>query len=869
MKRFLQLFTVIAVFTSLPFSAFAERITYNMNPGWFFHFGDIGNGEDLNTNTSRWDLVSLPHTMKVFPYDLNGFSKSGRSVGWYRKTVSLNDIADKAVLLEFQGAMQAVDLYVNGEKAGRYAVSGYDSFSFDITPFVKEGDNLIAVRVDNRETKELPPDGVKHDFILFGGLYRDVYLSVTDKVHITYPWEGEKQGIRIYYPEISEQKAVIAAETGIRNTSNEAASVSVKTEIFDKEGKPVVSNTTPAQSLPAGNDLCVSQTLPAMTAPKLWSPDSPYLYTVKTTVLKNGNPVDSKTTRIGLRWMTWTADKGFFLNGKHLKLVGTNRHQNWPYIGGALPNTLHRADAEQLKAMGINWIRLSHYPHDPDFLDDLDELGLLALEEGPTWMRRIPGAWMENLTKSFTSMIRRDRNHPCIMIWNACINHETQSLPELVASAQKEDPGRALGQETVYCPMDFTHGKISEKALTLEHTGHMFPTTRGERNKTKRNGSNRELEQARRHMEMISQANNTPSNYGLASWCGYDYNTFHNSQEAIARHGICDLFRIPKYSYFWHQSELTEKPMIYIVRENSGSAVVFTNAEKARLFAGPTKETMKEIGIGNPDKGLNVNHPFITFTVPADSNFIKAEALSGGKTVATALWSEPGSPAALKVEREDRALKADGSDLIRLQVSVLDENGMIVEKETSPLSFFIEGPGRLIGENPVQLIAGQHIILVQSGYQTGKITVKASACGLNSDPVIIPVVKADDNMLFPVDFNAEQPTPISYEVSPKKKKGIGKEKVDAFSFEPVPEAEPGAYIESSAVLLSGFVNPVPIRIKGGEYRIYVSEYTDAPGLVQPGDAVFVKVKASEKSGETVKARVTIGNRTAEFKVTTR
>ena len=180
MKKFLQLFTALAVFSTLSLSAFAERTTYNMNPGWYFHFGDIGNGEALNTNTSRWDLVSLPHTMKIFPYDLNGFNKSGRSVGWYRKTVLLNGITDKTVFLEFQGAMPAVDLFVNGEKAGRYAVSGYDSFSFDITPFVKEGENLIAVRVDNRETKELPPDGVKHDFILFGGLYRDVFLTVTD-----------------------------------------------------------------------------------------------------------------------------------------------------------------------------------------------------------------------------------------------------------------------------------------------------------------------------------------------------------------------------------------------------------------------------------------------------------------------------------------------------------------------------------------------------------------------------------------------------------------------------------------------------------------------------------------------------------------
>lgn len=858
-----------ALLCCLSLSAFADRVTWNMNPGWFFHLGDVNNGGVADLNTEGWDLISLPHTIRVFPYDLNGFDKYGRSVGWYRKTVELSDIADKSVLLQFQGAMQTAEVFVNGQKAGSYAVSGYDSFSFDITPFVTEGANLIAVRVDNSENKEIPPDGIKHDFILFGGLYRDVFLEITDKVHITYPWEGEKQGIRIYYPEISAEKAVVAAETGIRNTSEQEARIAVKTEVIDRSGKTVASNTSGESLLAAGADVCIEQTLNSITQPNLWSPDSPYLYTVKTTLLKNGTPVDSKETRIGLRWTEWTEDKGFFLNGKHLKLVGTNRHQNWPYIGGALPDTLHRADAEQLKSMGINWVRLSHYPHDPDFLDDLDELGLMALEEGPTWMRRGRGMWMENLTKSFTSMIRRDRNHPSIIIWNACINHETSALPELVAAARKEDPTRVLGQEDIYCPMDFMHGTVSEKALTLEHTGHMFPTTRGERNRSGRNGSNRELDHARRHMEMIARANQIENEYGLASWCAYDYNTYHNSQKAVARHGICDLFRIPKFSYFWHQSEFGKDPMTYIVRENASSAVVFTNAEQVRLYAGAAKDEMKEVATQEPDKGISVKHPFVTFRIPENSTFLKAEGITNGKVMSEAVWSEPGRPAQIKIEHEARALKADGSDLIRLQVSVLDENGMIVEKENSPLSFSIEGHGQLIGENPVNLVAGQHIILVQSGYVPGELTIQASACGLTSQPCVIKVVKADDDMLFPVGFNAEEPTKISYEVAAEKSKRLGREKVDAFSFEAVTDAEPGAYVESSAVLLSGFINPVPIKIKGGEYRIYVSEYTDQNGEVQPGDAVFVRVKASETPGKTVKARVTIGNRSAEFKVTTK
>lgn len=864
-KKFAFILTILIGFFTVNLNA--ERLTYNMNPGWFFHFGET-EGSSLSVDESNWDLVSLPHTMRVLPADLNNFRQYGRSVGWYRKTIEIpTDIKDKSVFLRFQGAMQQTSLYVNGEEVGHYAVSGYDSFSFDITSYLKEGENLIALRIDNTETNQLPPDGVKHDFILFGGLYRDVYLDVLSPVHISYPWDGFQKGVKITYPLIDKDKAVVQIETGVENSLNTAIKTTLVTKLLDANAN-VLQTLTSKETIPANSSLLFTQKTEEIVNPELWGPKNPYLYTVRTEISYDGLVQDNLDTRIGLRWVEWIEDKGFYLNGEHLKLMGTNRHQTWPYIGGALPNSVHRSEAEQLKSLGINWIRLSHYPHDPDFLDALDELGIMALAEGPTWMKRGDEKWMNNLSKSFESMIRRDRNHPSIIIWNACINHETKALPDLVEIARKEDY-RVLGNEDIYCPMDFNHPRVSgNNALTLEHTGHTYPVTRGNRTSKSRSGINREFEQARRHMEMYSNSLGLPGNFGMASWCGYDYNTFHNSQAAIARHGIFDLFRIPKFSKWWHKSELTDEAIAYIVRVNKRTATVFSNADEITLYAGSSEKDAKKIATQKPDSGYNLKNPPFTFKLKGTINYIRAEGSKDGEAI-SAVWREPEAPARLSLKADAAELVADGSDIVRIQVDVLDKNGSIVERDESFISFSIEGPGTLIGENPVKAIAGQHIILVQSGYVTGPITVKATSRGLTSNVLTLESVAASDDLLYPVAFNAEMPSPINYPVRSQLRTSREKESVEAFSFKEVVDAEPGAYVESDAIIVAGVTKPVSVKITGGEYRIYVRAYTDKTGKTESGDALFVRVKASEVSGETVTATLTIGEESAEFRVTTR
>jgi beta-galactosidase len=870
MKR-LSILLSICLLPSLCHAA-ESRTRININPVWRFHLGDLpAPPVQPALDDKAWETVSLPHTHQVLPADLSGFTKTGRQVGWYRRILSMPDSwKRKKVFLEFQGAMQTTKLWLNGTAVGEYTTSGYDSFHFDITATLKPGPNELAVCVDNSVNPDIPPDGQKTDFIQFGGLYRDVHVVVTDPLHITFPWEDTQAGIRLTLPEVSDSKAVVLAETQVRNASDTSQSCTLLTEVRDRDGK-LVTSISETQTIEAGATHHFAQTTKPIPNPNLWSPEDPYLYQVHSVVQQDGKELDRVKTRLGIRWVEWTRDRGFFLNGKHLKLVGANRHQTWPFIGNAVPNGLHRRDAEQLKEMGCNWVRCSHYPHDPDFLDYLDELGIMALEEGPTWMKTGGRQWMDNLEQSFRRMIRRDRNHASLIIWNACVNHSGGNKM-LIAAAKVEDPTRARGQDNVPCPMNFRHKTISGNgALCIEHTGHTFDTERGAIGKPGKAAvgwvygqatDNREYELTRRHWEHTDAAYKVPGNSGLAVWCMYDYNTFHNATAAIARHGVLDLFRIPKHSWWWHQSELTEVPMAYIIRINETEACVVSNGEEVRLLqhtgtGQPTSETRK------PDTGFSLRHPPFHFKVSPQATALKAEALKGGKVVASHVWKKPGPPAKLTLQADRASITADGADISRIIVSAVDANGTETPACTADISFSLEGNGQLIGENPVQLRAGKMIILAQSSFSPGKITIRASAKGLAPASTELLTTAPPPGIDMPSELPAKQPSSTRLIVKGGQTIEVAKQ---ALAFEAKQNVEADQWIESDPIMLDV---SAPLAINGGEYRIYTSNWTDKPGKAGGGDAVFVRVKSSARPNGTTTATLTVGNQKVPFTATTR
>ena len=857
----------------------SPRQTININPVWRFTLGDPAEAFKAEFDDRGWDIVSLPHSHELYAADLSNFlgkefpkddvSFAGRKVGWYRRTINIPSAAlNGKVFLVFQGAMETTKLWVNGKAAGEYAVSGYTSFHFDLTPLLRPGTNMLAVRVDNTVQKDIPPDGAKCDYALFGGLYRDVDLIFTKTPHVTFPWEGTNAGVRLTLPEVSREKTVVQIETALRNDSDHAVKCTLVTRVLDTNGTAVATSKDTV-ALDAHGDAMITQKTASIPNPNLWSPDSPYLYTVETTVMEGGRATDQIATTLGIRWCRWDKDKGFFLNGTHLKLVGANRHQTWPFIGSAVPNRLHRHDAEQMKKMGINWIRLSHYPHDPDFLDDLDQLGLMALEEGPTWMD-IPGEeWMNNLDKAFRSMIRRDRNHPSIIIWNCCVNHHGQD-PRLVKAATEEDPTRARGQDTVPCPMDFEHLKISgSAALCIEHTGHTFNTFRGQ-------DLCREYDHAKRHWEHTDAAYKKEDNSGLAVWAMYDYNTPHYGAPYFqAPHGVCDVFRIPKLSYYWHCAELGKEPITYLYPFKDDTVVIFSNAEKVRFSESIGGRNFKEVGVLEPDKGYALQHPPFHANVSKYTTCYKAEGLVGGKVVSSHVFHRQSEPAALKLSVDDTEITADGGDMTRVLLQLVDKNGTIIINNYEPVTFSIKGRGQLVGENPTQLMAGQCIILVRSTFEPGTMTIAAEMPGmagvakasvsLNTVPVA-----ANAHADMP-NVNVKAPTGTTTMPTNLKKLQVNLPE-DDFGWFTIPEvgnAEPGQMVESQPMLVAGQRQTSKLTVKGCEYRIYSSAWSSEPTEVTRGDALFFRMKASKDAGQTATAEVTIQGVKRTFTVRTK
>lgn len=792
-------------FQALPLLLVNSRLALNLNAGWRFYPGEpIPLPYSAAYDDRLWESVSLPHSLEYYEAEVReraggeptrfpaaasnsvalapDYRSRGRHVGWYRRRVVMPDEwVGRRVFLVFQGAMQTTRVWVNGQEAAAYnvrettspglqfssltnrvemgspayrtigyEVSGYDSFHFDITGLMSAGTNVIAVKVNNLTNMRTPPDGKDRDYILFGGLYRDVFLVVTDPAHIPFAWEARDAGVRVRtrIPELEApsslcatarpSKALVDVETTVRNDGAADGSFALVTQLVDGEGRMVAVGRSPVD-IAAGHSCTITQANLTVKAPRLWSPECPNLYRVESFVLRGTQQLDRVSTRFGIRSFRFDHQSGFVLNGKPLKLIGVNRHQTWPFIGNAVPNGLHRRDAEQIKETGFNFVRLSHYPQDPDFLDALDELGILALAEGPSWWDRGGEEWMDNLEKSFRSMIRRDRNHPCIFIWNTSINHNPAE-PRLVQAAKEEDPDRPRGQDDVACLMSFKDGEIATNgALTIEFGGHKFPTSRGDRDppsaplgrgELPQVSANREYDQTRLHWQKVDLAYRSRDNAGVAAWCMYDYNTFHNSRDGIARHGLFDLFRLPKEAAWWYRSELTTEPMIHVVRVDATNACVFSNCERVRLLQ-DAGVGIQEVGTQAPDAGFELHHPPLHFAISSNAVLLKAEGLVGSRVRARVEWMRAGPPVALKLEADRPELLADGSDLSRLIVSAVDARGVDCGDCSLPIAFELRGAGRLIGENPAKLRAGKMVVLFQAGVAPATSSILATAGTLN------------------------------------------------------------------------------------------------------------------------------------------
>ncbi len=397
-------------------SCFSQRSKESINESWRFIREDVPGAEQSMFADSSWTKVNIPHTWNAT--DAYTLKQYYRGVGWYRKDLYLTPkYANKQLFLNFEGAFVKAAIYVNGKLAGEHK-GGYTSFSCDISNMVTiPGKNIVAVKVDNSGHSHLPP--ISGDYTMFGGLYRDAYVVSTERLHFDQMNYGSN-GIFIETPEVNEKRATVKVKGTVMNESAENKNVCVLSKIIDGSGKTVAVVKTTLH-VRAGAKGYFEQVAGPITSPNLWSPESPYLYAVTTTLLsddKKSVEYDELHNSLGLRWFSFHPDSGFSLNGKSLKLIGASRHQDRMGLGNALDNDFHRHDVEMLKRMGGNFIRISHYPQDPTIVEMCDKLGILVWEETPLGNTFYENAELkETCVSSLKEMIRQNYNHPSIIIW--------------------------------------------------------------------------------------------------------------------------------------------------------------------------------------------------------------------------------------------------------------------------------------------------------------------------------------------------------------------------------------------------------------------------------------------------------------------
>ncbi|MEU9887534.1 glycoside hydrolase family 2 TIM barrel-domain containing protein [Sphaerisporangium sp. NPDC051011] len=740
----------------------SNRAVLNFNTHWLFA-GEVpaGDGQATGLDESAFVPVTLPY-FRTHPH--KGFPKDDFEVpvSWYRRHFTLpSTYTGRRVMVEFQAVAKVADVYVNGTWVTQHK-GAYTSFTVDITPYVAIGgaDNVIAVKVDSNTRGDIPPEGGSIDYYVWGGIVRDVNMIVTDPLRVDDAY--------ITTPSVSAGSATVRARTRVVNGAAAAKAVTVTTSVVDTGGN-VVATGTGTQTIAAGGAADFDHTTSPVSNPRLWSLDSPYLYTVYTQVQDGTRYVDEHRTRIGIRSIRFSSTDGkFYLNDQPVKLRGLDRHESYPYIGRAAPNRLQVKDADILKYdLGVNMVRTSHYPQDPEFLDRADEIGLLVLEEIPGWNFIGNAAWKDIAVENVREMVTRDRNHPAVVLWGVRINESADDhdlYTRTNALARRLDPSRPTGGvrnfmgseflEDVYTFNDFSGTAQDPRVLPwliTEFSGHTDPDRSWDPEQVLTGTM-------RTHLNVQNTAASKANISGALGWVSFDYNTTFDSDSCLdftCYHGVSDIFRQPKMAASVYSSQRDPARYGAYVSINShwqpstSSSTIYVagNCDQVELFANGASK-----GRISPNAYTSLPHPFFQFdNVTPASGSLRADCWIGGRIAATDTRHTPGEVTHLALAADDTSLKADGADMTRVVVKALDANDQVVPTSGAPVSFAVSGPGAVVGENPLRLEAGTGAVYVKTALnQTGTITLRATSPGLADAPPVSVGATAFTDPIVPV-----------------------------------------------------------------------------------------------------------------------
>jgi beta-galactosidase len=729
-----------------------------LNRNWLYSRTRVEGAYGKDFDDSGFERVVLPHANIRLPW--HSFDdKAYQFVSVYRRHFRLPPAArGRRVLVDFEGVMTASTVWLNGVRLGEYR-GGFTPFGFDLTEHVDlGGENVLAVEVDSTERPDIPPFGNLVDYLTFGGMYREVSLTLVAPCFLENVF-ARPSNVLSSRPGLEVDCFIQHLEAAERGLVLEAELVDGERVIAKASSVQVRESTGSAQ--PHSHTIRFGKLPPV----RLWDIDHPHLYTVRVRLVRDGRVIDNDSRTFGFRSAHFT-ERGFDLNGRIVKLRGLNRHQNFPFVGPAMPRRVQRRDAEILrKELKCNIVRTSHYPQSRHFLEACDELGLLVLEEIPGWQHIGDAAWQDLAVDNVRRMIRRDWNHPSIVLWGARIN-ESPDDHELYTrtnrTAHELDPTRQTGGIRA-----FRNSELLEDVFTLndfgfplqapnhplyfntEFIGHTYST------KTTDNADHL-IEHALRHARVHDQLASDSRYAGGIAWCAFDYNTHANfgSGDRICYHGVVDIFREPKRAAGFYRSqcdpdeEVVVEPALHWAAGDAAGLlsriVVCSNCEYLKLFL-----RGKFLVEGGPDRKQfpHLAHPPFVFTELAldllqNWGDLRIEGYIGGKQVIVRNWSGQGLDQQFVLTPDDSQLLADGADCTRLVLRVTDEFGNVRPFAADAIRLELAGPAELIGETPCLLAGGVAAVWIRSTGSAGAVRITAAHPRLGERSTRIDIVPA-------------------------------------------------------------------------------------------------------------------------------
>lgn len=723
------------------------RIIQNFGEDWKFNLGDTPGAEAAGFNDSGWRTLNIPHDWSIEGEfsDKNPATPGGGAlpggIGWYRKTFNLQENEDdKLVFIDFDGVYQNSEVWINGHSVGK-RFYGYSSFRYNLTPYLSKDDqqNTVAVRVDN----SAQPNSRWYSG---SGIFRNVWLITTGKTHVDH-W-----GTFVTTPEITDSLAKVKVVTKIKNNLTEGQEFLLKTVIVDPSGKVIATGKNETDDV---KDSVYSATFDfEVRNPTLWNLESPQMYSAVSQVFVDGELVDNYSTPFGIRSFEFTADKGFFLNGKNIKINGVCNHHDLGCLGAAINTRALERQMEILKEMGCNAIRTSHNPPATELLDLADSMGFIIMDEAFDMWKKPKNkldystVWDQMHKKDLQDLILRDRNHPSVIMWSigneileqwdstgtaiakelAGYVRELDTTRPITSATNDPQPNNFIIKSGALDLIGYNYHHQNFAAFPETFPGQKFIGAETVSALMTRGVYDMPSEEIRRWPVSDNwkgpkpNADNTCSSYDNVStpwgstheetwkvikkhdflsgqfiWTGFDYlgePTPYGWPSRSSYFGIIDLAGFPKDVYYMYQSEWTNKDVLHVFPHWN-----WKEGQTVDIWAYSNAE---EVELFLNDKSLGVKKKqgddlHLLWKVPFAPGTLKAISRTAGKEVLVKEIKTAGNAAKLTANADRSTIKADGNDLSFITVEVVDENGVMVPEADQLVEFKLEGPGKIIG----------------------------------------------------------------------------------------------------------------------------------------------------------------------------